>query len=46
MFSRKVQNKIDECGGNFKNNPDLQNIIILEQFIMVYLRNKEKHRDL
>ena len=46
MFSRKVQKKIDECGGNFKSDPDLQNMIILEQFLMVYLRNKEMHRGL
>jgi len=46
MFSRKVQDKIDENGGNFKNNVELQNMIILEQFLMVYLRNKEFLRGL
>jgi hypothetical protein len=46
MFSRKVQEKIEECGGNFKNDLDLQNMIILEQFLMVYLRNKELHKGL
>ena len=44
MFSRKVQDKISENGGNFKNDIDLQNMIILEQFLMVYLRNKELHK--
>ena len=46
IFSRKVQEKINEYGGNFKANPDLQNMIILEQFLMVYLRNKELHKGL
>ena len=45
-FSRKVQDKISECGGNFKSNPDLQNMLIVEQFLMVYLKNKELHRGL
>ena len=44
MFSRKVQDKISENGGNFKNDIELQNMIILEQFLMVYLRNKELHK--
>lgn len=46
MFSRKVQDKIAEKDGNFKNDVDLQNMIILEQFLMVYLRNKEVHKGL
>ena len=45
-FSRKIEQKSDECGGNFKNDTDLQNMIILEQFLMVYLRNKEVHKGL
>ena len=44
LFSKKVQAKIDECGGNFKNDLDLQNMIVLEQFLMLYLRNKELHK--
>ena len=46
QFSKKVQAKIDECGGNFKNDLDLQNMIVLEQFLMIYLRNKELHKGL
>ena len=46
IFSRKVQDKIAEKDGNFKNDIDLQNMIILEQFLMVYLRNKEVHKGL
>jgi ubiquitin conjugation factor E4 B len=46
MFSRKVQDKIAEKDGNFKNDIDLQNMIILEQFLMIYLRNKEVHKGL
>ena len=46
MFSRKVQDKISETGGNFKGDIDLQNMIILEQFLMIYLRNKEVHKGL
>ena len=46
MFSRKVQDKISETGGNFKGDLDLQNMIVLEQFLMVYLRNKEVHKGL
>ena len=46
MFSRKVQDKIAEKDGNFKNDIDLQNMLILEQFLMVYLRNKEVHKGL
>ena len=46
MFGRKVQEKIDQCGGNFKNDIDMQNMIILEQFLLVYLRNKEVHKGL
>ena len=46
MFSRKVQNKISETNGNFKGDIDLQNMIIIEQFLMVYLRNKEAHKGL
>ena len=45
-FSRKVDQKSEECGGNFKNSPELQNMIILEQFLMIYLRNKEVHKGL
>ena len=45
-FSRKVQDKISETGGNYKGDLDLQNMIILEQFLMVYLRNKEVHKGL
>ena len=45
-FSRKVQDKISETGGNYKGDIDLQNMIILEQFLMIYLRNKEVHRGL
>ena len=45
-FSRKVEQKSEECGGNFKNSPELQNMIILEQFLMIYLRNKEVHKGL
>ena len=46
LFSRKVQKKIDECGGNYKNDIELQNLLIVEQFLMVYLRNKEVHKGL
>ena len=45
-FSRKVQDKISETGGNYKGDIDLQNMIILEQFLMVYLGNKEVHKGL
>ena len=45
-FSRKVQDKIAETGGNYKGDIDLQNMLILEQFLMIYLRNKEVHKDL
>ena len=45
-FSRKVQDKISETGGNYKGDIDLQNMIILEQFLMIYLRNKEVHKGL
>ena len=45
-FSRKVQDKISETGGNYKGDLDLQNMIILEQFLMVYLGNKEVHKGL
>ena len=45
-FSRKVQDKISETGGNYKGDIDLQNMIILEQFLLVYLRNKEIHKGL
>lgn len=41
-----MQDKIAEKDGNFKNDVDLQNMIILEQFLMVYLRNKEVHKGL
>ena len=46
MFSRKVQDKITETNGNYKGDIDLQNMIIIEQFLMVYLRNKEAHKGL
>ena len=46
MFSRKVQDKISETGGNYKGDIELQNMIILEQFLLVYLRNKEVHKGL
>ena len=45
-FSSKVQDKISETGGNYKGDIDLQNMIILEQFLMIYLRNKEIHKGL
>ena len=44
-FSRDLQNKIDN-GGNIKNNVDLQNMIIVEQILMMYLRNKDLHKGL
>ena len=34
QFSKKVQAKIDKCGGNFKNDLDLQNMIILVMLIL------------
>ena len=37
-FSNKVQEKISETNGNYKGDLDLQNMIILEQFLMTYLR--------
>ena len=46
MFGRKVQERVDQCGGNFKSDVDLQNMLILEQFLLVYLRNKEVHKGL
>ena len=46
IFSRKIQDRIAENGGSYKNDIDLQNMIILEQFLMVYLRNKEVHKGL
>ena len=45
-FSNKVQEKISETNGNYKGDLDLQNMIILEQFLMTYLRNKEAHKGL
>ena len=45
-FSRKIEGKISETGGNIKGDVDLQNMIILEQFLMTYLRNKEMHKGL
>ena len=45
-FSNKVQEKISETNGNYKGDLDLQNMIILEQFLMIYLRNKEAHKGL
>ena len=46
MFGRKVQERVDQCGGNFKSDVDLQNMLILEQFLLVYLKNKEVHKGL
>ena len=46
MFGRKVQERIEQCGGNFKNDIEMQNMLILEQFLLVYLRNKEVHKGL
>jgi hypothetical protein len=45
-FSNKVQEKINETNGNYKGDLDLQNMIILEQFLLLYLRNKEVHKGL
>ena len=45
-FSNKVQEKINETNGNYKGDIDLQNMIILEQFLLLYLRNKEVHKGL
>jgi ubiquitin conjugation factor E4 B len=45
-FSNKVQEKIHETNGNYKGDIDLQNMIILEQFLLLYLRNKEVHKGL
>ena len=45
-FSNKVQEKISQTNGNYKGDLDLQNMIILEQFLMIYLRNKEAHKGL
>ena len=45
-FAKKVQDKISETGGNYKGNIELQNMIILEQFLLIYLRNKELHKNL
>ena len=43
ILSRKHKAKVDETNGNLKD-PDLQNIIILEQILLIYLRNKEFYK--
>ena len=45
-FSRKKQDKISESNGNLKNDIDLQNMIIIEQFLLIYLRNREMHKSI
>ena len=45
-FTNKIKEKISETNGNYKGDLDLQNMIILEQFLMTYLRNKEAHKGL
>jgi hypothetical protein len=43
-FSRKKHERTKESNGNIKGDMELQNMVIIEQFLLIYLRNKELHK--